>query len=238
MSPNNRFQGREIVASDPYDPECDSPEARANFATRHIANLGERRRKRDELRHQYEQEEVTSGVRPNYFTALAPDQVTLMRAKGNVRRIMISEHLKTGGLEAIPPDWRRHDLPSQLKDAMSAEHPQARGGEDLPDLRDGEVEIARLSLVDSVHGEVTSLRAMVDAPTNGLRLRLVDEYETEFSLRQEVVAFPLAPFEVLEFFRDATPSPLDTSCRVSFTSYFYAGLDELAQRMSIGPAGT
>ena len=34
---------------DAYDPDWDSPEARANFATRHIFNIHERKRRRDEL---------------------------------------------------------------------------------------------------------------------------------------------------------------------------------------------
>lgn len=225
------------MASNSYDPELDSPDARASFATRHIASLEERCRRRVELRRQYEQEEVASGIRPNYFTALTAVEVTLMRAKGDVRRAMVARHLKNGVLESIPPDWCRHDLHPSLKDALGAKHPQARGGEDLPDLGEGEVEIARLSLVDSVHGEVTSLRALPDSSSDKLRLRLVDEYETKISLPREVVDFPLAPFEVLEFFRDATPSPLNSSCQVSCTSYFYPALNELAQSMNITAAG-
>ena len=43
---------------DEYDPEFDSPEARANFATRHIRNLTERRRMRDKLLRQFAAEKV------------------------------------------------------------------------------------------------------------------------------------------------------------------------------------
>jgi hypothetical protein len=41
-----------------YDPEFDSPEARANFATRHIFNLTERARRRAELLKQFSEETV------------------------------------------------------------------------------------------------------------------------------------------------------------------------------------
>jgi hypothetical protein len=114
--------------------------------------------------------------------------------------------------------------------------PQARGGEDLPDLDEGEVEIARMRLVNSVHGEVTSLRARRYADTSAIALRIVDEYETEFELPSSRVEAPLTAQEVLLVFRDAEPSPLETSCQVEFQSFYYPHLDELATEMSIGPA--
>lgn len=43
---------------DEYDADWDSPEARANFATRHIFNIYERKRKRDELLKQFQEEPV------------------------------------------------------------------------------------------------------------------------------------------------------------------------------------
>ena len=43
---------------DEYDSGFDSPEAHANYLTRHIRNLHERRRKRDELIEQFRKEKV------------------------------------------------------------------------------------------------------------------------------------------------------------------------------------
>lgn len=43
---------------DAYDPDWDSPEARANFATRHIFNVHERKRRRDELLEEFLAEKV------------------------------------------------------------------------------------------------------------------------------------------------------------------------------------
>lgn len=43
---------------DEYDPEFDSPEARANFATRHIFSPIERKRRRDELLKKFKEEKV------------------------------------------------------------------------------------------------------------------------------------------------------------------------------------
>ncbi|WP_162622903.1 hypothetical protein [Salinisphaera orenii] len=45
---------------DTYDPEFDSPEARANFATRHIRHPGKRKQRRDELLRQYADKTVVS----------------------------------------------------------------------------------------------------------------------------------------------------------------------------------
>lgn len=54
-----------------YDPEFDSPEARANFATRHIFHPGERRRRRDELLRQFAEQTVVP-LRPG--ETVVPDR--------------------------------------------------------------------------------------------------------------------------------------------------------------------
>ena len=45
---------------DKFDPEFDSPEARANFATRHIYNIHKRKKRREELLEQFRNEKVVS----------------------------------------------------------------------------------------------------------------------------------------------------------------------------------
>jgi hypothetical protein len=111
--------------------------------------------------------------------------------------------------------------------------PHGHGGEDLPDLDQGEVEIARLSLVNSVHGEVTSLRAKRDPRDLSILLSMVDEYETKYELPKRKVSAPLTAEEVLVTFRDAEPTPSDTSCQIEFSSFFYPNLDFLATEMGI-----
>lgn len=220
---------------DGYEPEWDSPEARANFATRHIVNLAERRQRRDHLIDKFQREETESGIRPNYFALPSNDGEVLLRSvKGNFRRRMIAESLQREGLESIPEAWKSHNLPEKLKAALQAQHPQARGGEDLPNLLPGEVEIARLTL-ESVHGEVTSLRARLNAERM-IHVRLVDEYGTEYDIGRELFSWPLAAYEVLELLRDATPSPMNTSCTVKFSSCFYDDIDTVAQSMNLRPA--
>ena len=62
-------------------------------------------------------------------------------------------------IESIPEEWLEHDVSRDLKCSLGYTRFDLRGGEDLPDLLEGEIEIARVTLVDSVHGEVISLRA-------------------------------------------------------------------------------
>lgn len=176
--------------------------------------------------------------RPDYFAA-APsvEDAVLRRIKGNFRRRMAFESLMTGDLESIPEPWRAHNISEDLKSALTSSHgPQGRGGEDLPDLEQDEVEIARLSLVDGVHGEVTSLRAKLDPRDLIISLSMVDEYGTQFALPVQNVPVALTAEEVLVAFRDADPTPTDTSCQIEFTSYFYPRLDSLATAMGIKSA--
>jgi hypothetical protein len=168
---------------------------------------------------------------PDYFARPeSEEEAVLRRVKGVWRRRMIAAHLEKAPIASIPEPWKQHDLPESLKAALQAEHPQARGGEDLPDLLPGEVEIARLTLVNSIHGEVTSLRARRGVAEDQIELRMVDEYETEFSLKRSLVAGPLKAEEILDLFWSAEPSPVETSCRFRFSSPFYPDLNRLATR--------
>jgi hypothetical protein len=182
--------------------------------------------------------ETMNDERPDYFAA-APsiEDAVLRRIKGNFRRKLVLKGLQTGDLASIPQLWQAHDISENLKNVLtSINGPQGRGGEDLPDLDQGEVEIARLSLVDSVHGEVTSLRAKHDPRDLSICLSMVDEYGTTFELPDRKVSAPLTAEEVLVTFRDAEPTPTDTSCQIEFGSFFYPNLDSLATEMGIKPA--
>ena len=176
-----------------------------------------------------------TGTRPDYFApAPTPAEAVLRRVKGNTRRAMINGALERGDpLDSVPADWQEHDLPEYLKNLLQRQHPQSRGGEDLPDLFEGEVEIARITLVDSVHGEVISLRARRTPEGAGMSLRLVDEWESEYTLARAVIGLALTAEELLRLLQDAEPSPLTSSCRLRLDSAFYPGLDELADRLKV-----
>ena len=54
---------------------------------------------------------------------------------------MILKSLEEDGIETIPGQWLSHNLTAVLKNTLGAQQPNYRGGEDLPDLLDGEVEV-------------------------------------------------------------------------------------------------
>lgn len=85
------------------------------------------------------------------------------------------------------------------------------------------MEIARLSLTNSVHAEVTSLRARKDGKE--IALRMVDEYETEIELPFDRVPKPMGDEEVFNLFKDAEPSPMNTGCEFEFQSFFHKTLN-------------
>lgn len=158
-----------------------------------------------------------------------PEEAILRRIKGNHRRFFIYRAIREDGLESIPPAWLDHDLSEVLKNLLGARNPAFRGGEDLPDLDDGEVEIARLTLTNAVHGEVTSLRARPDGE-GGILLRMVDEYDTAFELPRERIDAAPSAGEIVAIFRDAVPSPMETTCEIELQSWFYPDLDSRVPR--------
>jgi hypothetical protein len=165
----------------------------------------------------------------DYFSpATSPEEQALRRIKGNFRLQFVRRSIAEDGLDSVPSAWLDHDISEVLKNMLQAQHPQARGGEDLPDLNKDEVEIARLTLANSVHGEVTSLRARPESEGSGIALRMVDEYGAEITLPAPHVPLPLTPEEIVSLFQAADPSPTETSCEVRFHSWFYPNLNEVA----------
>ncbi|MFO0962034.1 MAG: hypothetical protein U0625_03915 [Phycisphaerales bacterium] len=153
------------------------------------------------------------------------EEAVIRRIKGDHRKVFIAEAIRQDGLDSIPPQWTAHNLDELFKTMLMSRNPRNRGGEDLPDLDEGEVEVARVSLADSVHGEVTSLRARKAG--GRIQLRMVDEYESEFDLPQTEIAAPFSAGELIAFFAACEPCPFDTDCRLRIASPFYEGLQRL-----------
>ena len=178
-----------------------------------------------------------NNTRPDYFQPTTPVETILRRIKGNMRRAMVVAAVEQEGVDSIPEPWLTHDLSEDLKSTLGRQQPNYRGGEDLPDLFDGEVEIARHSLVNSVHGEVTSLRARRADDSWTILLRIVDEYgdisEEEYKLEKSCFSSPLTAEEVLQVFNNSEPCACLQSCEQRFSSDFYPGLDELADKLNI-----
>jgi len=166
----------------------------------------------------------------NYFAPAPTAEESVLRIiKGNYRRQFVGKSMEEDGVDSVPPAWKEHNLSEVLRGFLGGQHPRARGGEDLPDLEEGEVEIARMSLVDSVHGEVTSLRARHE--NDQILYRIVDEYGTEIDLPYGETKAPLTTEQVIEMFRDCEPSQTETECEVEFQSFFYDDLDDVAAKL-------
>lgn len=168
----------------------------------------------------------------DYFApASSPEEEALRRIKGNYRRLFVQHSIREDGLESILPAWLEHNLSEVLKGMLGRQAPNARGGEDLPDFEKGEVEIARLTLANAVHGEVTSLRARPDPEGNGILLRLSDEYETDYELPFDRTEAPLSTEQILELFHDSEPSPAETSCEIELQSFFHPEISRMAEQL-------
>jgi tetratricopeptide (TPR) repeat protein len=204
----------------------------------HRANIEHGRARLADLKSRIARNRTMKDERPDYWAEPPSAEEAVLRGiKGNFRREMVAKSLSTEGLPAIPEAWQAHLISERLKEVLtSMAGPQARGGEDLPDLVQGEIEIARLTFVNSVHGEVTSLRARRDPKDVSILLSMVDEYGTEYQLPVQKVSASLTAEEVLVMFRDAEPSPTDTSCQIGFNSWFYPDLDAVAVEMGMKPA--
>jgi hypothetical protein len=170
----------------------------------------------------------------NYFApAPTKEEEVLRRILGNFRRGFVGRAIKEGGLASIPESWTASSISEVLKSMLQRQHPTARGGEDLPDLAKGGVEIARMTLANSVHGEVTSLRARRGGTGGKIRFRMVDEYQSDIELPISTATAPLSAEEVLAMFRDSDPSQTDTDCEIEFQSFFYPDLDKVARQTGL-----
>jgi hypothetical protein len=153
------------------------------------------------------------------------EEAIIRRIKGADRRALIAEQIKRDGLDSIPIELTTQAL-NELRGAWWKRMGwRASGGEDLPDLANMEVEIARVRYVDTIHGEVTSLRA--SRKGKKIYLRLCDEYETEFTLPADTIDKPFSSSELIQFLAECDPSPLDNECTMQIASPFYENLQQL-----------
>lgn len=169
----------------------------------------------------------------NYFQKLSnPIDQTLIQIKGNFRRHFVGEEISKGGKDSIPPAWLNHNLSETLKGFLQGQHPQARGGEDLPDLEEGEIEIARVTLANTVHREVASLRAQNTKPK--IKISIFDEYEGYIELPYDEIENSLDSEEIVDLFIDCEPTQVgDEQLEYHFQSFFYNDLNLIAKNKGL-----
>lgn len=116
-------------------------------------------------------------------------EAILANVKGARRRHAIQEAIVTGTVGNLPAKLLADDLPTDLRRLLGALHPSFMGGEYLPDANEHEVEIARITLPETVTCDVISIRAR--PARAGIAYRIVDEYETAFRCRLGRTKLPL-----------------------------------------------
>lgn len=169
----------------------------------------------------------------DYFApAPSKEEAALRIIKGTYRRKMVKDEMKDG-LENIPSGWLSHELTEILKNFLGGKNPGLRGGEDLPNCAEGEVEIARVTLTNSVHHEVTSLRARPCPTGSGILLQVVDEYQNKFKAPRAKIDVPLSTREVVEFLNACDPNPFKTGCEFALQSFFYPDLQQIADELGV-----
>jgi hypothetical protein len=114
----------------------------------------------------------------DYFFAADLKIPLLSGIAGETRRQLVRELVGAG--KPVPDGLDAPVLDKEMRQAWGRLHPSNMGGEFLPTPRNGEVEIARISLAS-----VTADQISVRAPRSGKRIvyRIVDEYESGYICR-------------------------------------------------------
>ncbi len=134
----------------------------------------------------------------SYFTerdlGLAIPSDIMGRARRDMARRLAAD--LSADVDGMPTELLESVLTKVRRDLLGAIHPSLMGGEYLPRLRKGEVEIARISL-ESVTADQISVRAR--RTNEGIEYSIVDEYDTggAYDLRPRVSTAPLSMRELV-----------------------------------------
>jgi hypothetical protein len=127
----------------------------------------------------------------SYWDPADPESAVVGNIKGQLRREMVRDFLRSvapeelGELEA---QYLADEVDDDFRVSLGRIHPHFMGGEYLPRYLPGEVEIVRIVLQSSTL-DVHSLRAR--RRSGRIRYRMVDEYESAWTLRQQTSRRPL-----------------------------------------------
>ena len=120
-------------------------------------------------------QKIDLNYRPQgYFRPVRLQQHLISQVKGAVVRAHLESLFEQGRYEELDDLLGDTGVPTEVLDGLQSIHPSFMGGNYLPDLEKGEVEIARIELA-STTGDVTSLYAKKSECR--YIYRVVDEYE-------------------------------------------------------------
>ena len=138
----------------------------------------------------------------DYFAHYDLQTELLTHVRGRVRRAAIRDALEKGELDDIPIPIRVAELDPVDRQLIGQVHPMFMGGEYLPRMKAGEVEIARISIQSTTY-DVT----VMSARRIGTRIhyRVVDEYggDTLRQLTTRTSVRPLGMGQMVDFFLNA-----------------------------------
>ncbi|RLA50429.1 MAG: hypothetical protein DRR42_13145 [Gammaproteobacteria bacterium] len=120
--------------------------------------------------------------------SLTPEQL-LTRIRGKRRQDIARQLYRDYGFGALNAFLVKEGLAENERSSWGAIGPWCMGGEYLPELEEGEIEIARISMASTTSDQI-SVRACQDG--EHIRYRIVGEYEEDESMRQQL------PFDVTD----------------------------------------
>jgi len=133
----------------------------------------------------------------SYWKESDPLSAILRNVTGENRRRMITDYWNAGRLEDLDTALLNDELDEDTRTSLGRIHPSFMGGEYLPSLLPGEVEIARICL-RSTTSDVITLRA--HPIPKGIAYRIEDEYHATFTIPITKSQLPLTLLEVIRQF--------------------------------------
>jgi hypothetical protein len=117
---------------------------------------------------------IDLGFRPtSYFWPLGLETHLLARIKGAERKLALQTLIGAGRLDEVPAFLAQSALDPEERRAVGRIHPAFMGGEYLPDMKQEEVAIARITIASTTQ-DVTSVYAR--RGKGRIHYRVVDEY--------------------------------------------------------------
>lgn len=137
-----------------------------------------------------------------YFWAKKHGITLVSDIKGAERRKLYEGALEADLTDLIDPDLLSHALANDQRQAQGRIHPSFMGGEYLPNNREGEVEIARITIASTTQ-DVTCVYARPVGKR--IHYRVVDEYsgDTLDGRGHRTSMKPLTLKQLTEFFLDS-----------------------------------
>jgi hypothetical protein len=128
--------------------------------------------------------DVDLSFRPaTYWPKSLTTEQLLSRVKGKARRDIARKVLEEQGFPGLSTFLARQELPPSDRAGWGATHPDFMGGEYLPSLEDGEVEIVRVSLASTTADQISICARRAGA---GIEYRVVGEYEEDQGMHYQI----------------------------------------------------